>query len=275
MLQQSSSKIVQELVQFAQNPQKVNSTERLRILMSGHQKTVCNWALNHIQRDLPDFLSNLFEILIYEVQSLPNAETMIENTVTSQYILVYKCDSGSLLSGVECENYLKPMSEFPFVHLPVAGEHEVDFVSVETSMKANDLFLPLQCRSCVHNDNLEKIDTVPTKIPSVLMIQLGLYDEYDEEKQDKKQHNINFETLLRPWGDQYDSFVLIGASLHHGESMKHGHYTTLLINPVTMVATEISDSQVGVVIRGEANIQHALKNSYVLVYERHCRTKWT
>ena len=50
--------------------------------------------------------------------------------------------------------------------------------------------------------------------------------------------------------------------------MIHGHYTTLLINPVTMVATEINDSKVGDVIRGEANIQHALKKSYVLVYER-------
>ena len=268
MLQDSSSKIVKELVQFGQSPQDIKNTERLRNLMSKHPKTVCNWALNQRQRDLPDFLSNLFEILISEVQSIPNAETMIENTFTSKYILVYKCDSGGLMTGVECENFLKHMHEFPFMTLTVAGEHEVDFVSVETSIKNHDQFLPMQCKSCVHNDNLEKIDTLPTKIPSVLMIQLGLYDEYDEEKQEKKQHNINFETLLRPWGDQYASFVLIGASLHHGGSMLHGHYTTLLINPVTLVATEISDSQVRDVIRGEVNIQHALKNSYVLLYER-------
>ena len=79
--------------------------------MSQHPKTVCNWAHNQRQQDLPDFLSNLFEILISEVQSLPNAETMIENTFTSQYILVYKCDSGGLMTGVECENYLKYVPE--------------------------------------------------------------------------------------------------------------------------------------------------------------------
>ena len=265
MLQHSSSEFVEELMKFVNSPNTVRSTEKLRKMMTDHPNITArgNWANSQAQMDIPDFLSNFFEVLMFEAQSIPTAVTAIKDKFTSQYINVFKCASNGLLSGVECENYLNNVEEFPFITLPIAQRHEVGFVSVETSFEVKDLFLEKQCVSCAQGI-LEKQDVVPTNIPSVLMVHLGLFDLQHQ----KTVHEMNFETVLQPWGDQHDSFVLIGACLHHGTDIAHGHYNTLLVNPVTMVATKINDSEVSGVFKGEANIQEELRQSYVLIYEK-------
>ena len=219
-----------------------------------------DWSDHTVQRDVLQFIEVFLKCLKYEVRSDSVATAAVDKMFTSQFEYFYQCKRSNN-TDQSCSTYPRPSEiYYPSMSLGVDG-----FTNLVDCYDGRESTIPgFKCSDCKY-DMMEKEFTIATKLPKVLLLKLQIY-KFDGQGHEKKTgHKMQIPLQLKC--KEQDPYVLVGASLHKGDTINSGHYISLIINPNTGKGVLMDDNGRQRDVDSEEEIQSLLKDAYMLAYE--------
>ena len=209
--------LIQELLHLLNAKVKGEKRNLKRLKTAVRNTATIDWATNVQQQDSAEFLIMLLQTIEEEVKDNPvlrvSFETLMDVVSTSQFICNH-CghveDTG--VPGLEEQRRLVP--------LPIDDTNNLkdawDAVSVDT-IPTNRI-----CQKC-EQQAVKKVTRV-TQYPGIFTAHLLRFDASGEKK--SKRMIIPRQMKL---SDTSPAYHLVGAGVHTGDTMKNGHYSSIII----------------------------------------------
>jgi ubiquitin C-terminal hydrolase len=195
------------------------------------------------QQDVHDFFMHVTRCLHNEeVMSTQNEMTTVKRTIYGQMTHQFTC-SDCAYSNTESET-------FNSIFYPIQV-HSINHITIEPSGQPSTR----NCNQCQRQSLLCNTDI--TQTPPVLLIQLGMYDDY----QNKLQARIALEQQLVTKGNI--TYSLSAVIQHHGRTINSGHYTVLLKHSGTEEWYKCDDANVQL-----CNLPVYSTDAYILLYSK-------
>ena len=212
------------------------------------------------QQDVTEYMQSMFETLATD-----NSEAVKQlSQITTQD--VYTCNHCGDDKTVPASGIL------PFWALPVTKCSTLDeCVSAYFSIGEEDK--AIICDRCYQAGCKKKMVKI-TQYPPLLMVHLKRFGFVTEPGRKvptniKENQNIDIPLYWKPCAaDDTPTYALTAVSVHVGRTPKGGHYESVIINAEKNVAYNLSDAIVTKKLNGQHEISQAVKQGYVLFYEK-------
>ena len=210
------------------------------------------------QQDVHEYMLSMFQSL----QS--DNENAVKELVEMPMMDTWNCAYCSHDSTYKVEN-------IPFLTLPVDNSSTLDECLI-AGFHLQDFNKDRICQHCgIHG--LKKKDVKIMHYPPLLMVHLNRFKTIQlpngEQRKDKDNQNIDIPLYWKPSNDgNTPTYVLTAVSVHIGTNSFSGHYESVVINADKKVGYVLSDDKVRKKLNGPNEICHAVKQGYILVYEK-------
>ena len=209
--------LIQELLHLLNAKVKGEKRNLTRLKTAVKNTETIDWATNGQQQDSAEFLVMLLQTIEEEVKDYPvlrvSFETLIDVVSTSQFICDH-CghveDTG--VPGLEEQRRLVPLPIDDTNNLKAAWD-AVRFDTIPTNRT---------CQSC-EQQAVKKVTRV-SQYPGIFTAHLLRFDARGEKN--TKKMIIPRQMKL---SDTSPAYHLVGAGVHTGDTMKNGHYRSIII----------------------------------------------
>ena len=227
---------------------EVSDLKKLKKLVNNTNNI--KWGATRDQQDTAEFMSKLIETIEDEIKSDVYLYTMFKTTFNVMTRPVFQCCQNQNHMEHGNEDILRP------INLPL---NKSQTLSQAWNEERNAVVqLPQRrCTKCYSKGSQMRYE-IP-ELPGIVMVQLKRFDEYGR----KNSNNISVEKKIK-FTEETPEYELVGASFHNGNTMKNGHYVTVIRYEEQYLL--VNDTAVKALTSESAN--EMLQQCYLFIYSQ-------
>ena len=210
------------------------------------------WGATRNQQDTAEFMGKLVETIEDEIKSSEFLYTLFKTTFNVVTKPVFQCCRNPNHMEHGNEDILRPIS------LPLNKSQTLS----QAWNEDRNRIVPLPQRRCTkcYSKGSQMRNEIP-ELPGIVMVQLKRFDVNGR----KDTRNITIEKKIK-FTEDTPEYELVGASFHNGDTMKNGHYVTVIRSEGEEYLL-VNDTDVEALTSESAD--KMLQKSYLFVYALH------
>ena len=241
-------------------PGEVGDTSSLRSAVTAHSQLNMGRRYNdNRQKDVPEFFEDLMWSLIYQADGKEDKQMMndLKKLLGLKLKPVFKCAQ----NPDTCPTWT-PLGVSEYFPTYSVAHNNGSFPTLQDCIDEDDMERTNNdgCQTCggLEFDRSEyEVDCEPTVLPIRLKA-----TTLDGRKLGKP---VNVPLQHRPFGGK--TYVLCAVTIHLGQRVTSGHYTTAILDPFKEIGYMLSDSSLPVKLSGSTDIQRHIGQGYLFYYE--------